>query len=115
MATWADAERVGLALPDVARARAHEGSPALEVHGRQLARRREDQGRAILQFWVRDVGVQEGLLQNEPDTFWVHHRFATPSVEAWLDRLDADGLREVLVESWWARATTTLRRQHPDL
>ena len=114
MATWHDAEAVGLTFPAVIRALAHEGSPTLEVRGRQLARRREDAGRAIIQFWVSDLGIQESLVQDDPETFWVHHRFATPSAEAWLDRLDAPTLREILVESWAARAPASLRKAHRD-
>ncbi|MGH3447768.1 MAG: hypothetical protein ACRDQA_12085 [Nocardioidaceae bacterium] len=64
---------------------------------------------------MTDPGVQQALIQDDPDTFWVHHQFATPSVEAWLDRLDRTTVREVLVESWTARATATLRKAHPDL
>ncbi len=115
MATWDDVVASVGDLPDVTASTAHQGSPAFDVHGRQFLRQRVDNGRAVLQFWVRDTGVQDAIVQTEPDTFWVHHRFNVPSTMAWLDRLDAATLREVLVESWTARAPKGLVKAHPDL
>ena len=118
MAGWGDVERVAADLPEVSASSAHEGSPALDVAGRQFARLRVDPdqgGRALLQFWVRDAGIQDGLVQSEPDVYLVHHRFAVPAVLAWLDRLDDAALRELLVESWTARGPKRLVRQHPDV
>jgi hypothetical protein len=42
-----------LKLPDATAGRAHEGSPAGDVAGKQVARLRWDEQREILQFWTR--------------------------------------------------------------
>ena len=116
MASWADLGKAVEDLPEVHPSRAHEGSPAFDVGRRQFLRLRvDDDGRSILQFWVRDQGIQEGLVQSSPHVFWVHHRFAVPAVMAWLDALDAGTLREVAVESWSARAPKSLVKAHPGL
>ncbi len=115
MATWNDVAVVASHLPEATQSTAHEGSPAFEVRGRQFLRRRVEGRRTILQFWVRDTGIQDAFVQADPDTFWVHHRFNVPATMAWLDMLDSETLREVLVESWTARAPKGLTKTHPDL
>jgi hypothetical protein len=115
VATWADVVREVSDLPEVSASTAHEGSPAFEVRHRQFLRQRVDDGRTILQFWVRDAGIQDAFVQASPDTFWVHHRFTVPATMAWLDLVDSQTLREVLVESWTARAPKRLVQAHPNL
>lgn len=115
MATWDDVAAGVSDLPEVTPSTAHEGSPAFEVRGRQFLRQRDEDGRTILQFWVRDTGIQDMLVQADPEIFWVHHRFNIPATMAWLDLLDSQTLREVLVESWTARAPTALSKAHPNL
>jgi hypothetical protein len=115
VATWDDVVQGVVDLPEVAPSTAHEGSPAFEVRHRQFLRQRVEDERTILQFWVRDTGVQDSFVQPEPDIFWVHHRFGTPATMAWLDMMDRETLREVLVESWSARAPKRLVQAHPNL
>ncbi len=115
MATWDDVVAAVSDLPEATPSTAHEGSPAFAVRKRQFVRHRTDEGRTIVQFWVRDTGIQDMFVQGDPDTFWVHHRFNVPATMAWLDRVDDETLREVLIESWTARAPRRLSKAHPDL
>jgi len=115
VATWNDVVSVVSDLPEATPSTAHEGSPAFEVRKRQFLRQRVEDGRTILQFWVRDTGIQDMFVQADPETFWVHHRFNVPATMAWLDMVDGETLREVLIESWTARAPKTLTKAHPNL
>ncbi len=115
MATWDDVVAGVRDPPDVASSIAHEGSPAFDIRNRQFLRQRVEDGRPIVQFWVRDIGIQELLVESDPDIFWVHHRFKVPSTMGWLGVMDDLTLREVLIESWIARAPKTLVKAHPHL
>ncbi len=104
MATWADVERIALALDRAVPGVAHEGSPTIDVGRHPFARLRwDDEGREILQFWSLDLATGSALADRR-DTFFVVHNFAVKvSVWAWLDRLDVDELTEILTDSWLAR------------
>ncbi len=110
MATWNDVGDLAVRLPSVALGEAHEGSPAYYVGGRQFARLRYDDGREILQFWTLSPGDREGLARSAPETYWIVRAF-TSAVFAWLDRLSAEELAEVLTDSWTARAPKRVRAQ----
>jgi len=115
-ANWDDVGTIALTLPEVTAGQAHEGSPTYHVAGRQFARLRHDENRQILHFWVADLGAKQALMESEPSTFWTVRAFAThSSLWAWLDRLDRGELRELLIESWQARAPKRLAKSHPDL
>jgi hypothetical protein len=115
MANRDDVGTIALTRPEVTAGQAHEGSPAYDVAGRQLARLRHDEDRQILHFWVADLGAKKALMKSEPVTYWTVQAFAThSSLWAWLDRLDQLELRELLVESWQARAPKRLAKAHPD-
>jgi hypothetical protein len=116
MASWDDVGTIALTLPEVTIGHAHEGSPAYDVAGRQFARLRHFKDRQILHFWVADLGAKQALMESEPSTYWTVHAFAThSSLWAWLDRLDRRELRELLVESWQARAPKRLTTAHMHL
>src|SRR5262245_62568735 len=116
MTTWSDVERLALSLPDTSAGEAHEGSPAFLVGSRQFARLRWDDGGAqILQFWVAEEVLVQGYVDQDPATFGGARGYSRTVVMAQLERLPEDLLRDVLVESWRARATATSRRRHPDL
>jgi hypothetical protein len=116
MANWDDVGATALTLPEVTVGQAHEGSPAYDVAGRQFARLRHDESRQILHFWVADVGAKQALIGSEPSTYWTVGAFAAhSSLWAWLDQLERRELRELLVESWYARAPKRLAKAHPDL
>jgi hypothetical protein len=116
MSSWSEVERIGLSLPDTAAGQAHEGSPAVLVRDRQFARLRwDDAGVEILQFWVPDADLVAAYVQEDPTVYGGAAGYSKKVVMATLTGLDAQTLREVLVESWSCRAPATLRKRHPDL
>jgi hypothetical protein len=104
MATWADVERIALALDRARPGTAHEGSPTVEVGRHPFARLRfDDDGRELLQCWSLELD-SAAALADRPDTFVRVDTFAVKaSVWARLDRLDETELTELLTDSWRAR------------
>jgi hypothetical protein len=116
MATWIDVERIGLSLPETALGQAHEGSPAVLVRTQQFARLRwDDASNEILQFWVSDPDLVQAYVQADPELYWGAPGYSKKVVMSRLGRLVEDMVRELLVESWSARAPVSLRRAHPDI
>lgn len=115
VATWIDVERIGLALPEAALGQAHEGSPAVLVRTQQFARLRWDEASEILQFWVPDADLVQAYVQADPELYWGAPGYSKKVVMARLGRIADDMVRELLVESWWARAPMSLRKAHRDL
>ena len=113
MTTWADVERLALSLPETASGEAHSGEPAVLVRTRIFARSREEG--TVLQFWVADERLVDGYVESDGMTFWGARGYSRTVVMARLSGLEEDDLRDVLVESWQARTTATLRRRHADL
>ena len=111
--TWADVERIALSLPETARGEAHSGEPAVLVRTRIFARSRE--ASKVLQFWVADERLVQGYVESDGSTFRGARGYSRTVVMARLSGLDENDLREVLVESWQARTTATLRKQYADL
>lgn len=98
---------MALAYPEVTE-RSCYGTPAFYVSGRIFARIHDEPG--VLVLWRADLGEREALLQGEPDKFFTtdHYR-GHASVLARLARLRTAELRELLGESWHARAPKRLR------
>lgn len=116
MVTWVDVERVGLSLPETTLGEAHEGSPAVLVRTQQFARLRwDDASNEILQFWVPDPDLVQAYVQADPELYWGAPGFSKKVVMTRLGRLTEEVVRELLVESWCARAPVSLRKAHPDL
>jgi hypothetical protein len=116
MATWVEVERIGLSLPETALGQAHEGSPAVLVRTQQFARLRwDDEGSEILQFWVPEADLVQAYVQADPELYWGAPGFSKKVVMSRLARLSDDVVREVLVESWSARAPVSLRKAYRDL
>ena len=113
MTTWADVERIALSLPETARGEAHSGEPAVLVRTRIFARSRE--ASKVLQFWVADERLVEGYVESDDSTFRGARGYSRTVVMARLSGLDESDLHDVLVESWQARTTATLRKQYADL
>ena len=58
-----------------------------------------------LVVWVTDMDEKEVLLASSPDRFFTTpHYDGYPMLLVRLDRIDPDELREVLTDSWRARA-----------
>jgi hypothetical protein len=115
VATWRDAERVALTLPEAGPGEAHEGSPAVWVRARQFARLRWDGDAELLQVWVPDAGLVATYVEEDPATYRAIPGYSPLVVLARLDRLEAGDVRELVVESWAARAPKRLVAAHPDL
>ena len=115
VATWADAERVGLSLPETWSGDSHGGEPVVLVRTQQFARFRRDDAGEVLQFWVSDEDLVTAYETSAPGVFRGARGFSRKVVMARLGVLGETELREVLVESWACRATATLRKAHTDL
>ncbi|WP_425956945.1 hypothetical protein [Xylanimonas sp. McL0601] len=104
MTTWADAQRIGLALAGAKPGVAPDGAPTVAIGRHPFARLRlGDDGREALQFWSLDPDA-EAALAAERDVFFHVDTFPVKaSVWAWLDRLDEQELTEILTDSWRAR------------
>ena len=107
MATWVEAQAVALSLPGAELGEAHEGSPAVWVRRRQFARLRWDGGRELL--------LVPMYTKEDADTYRAIPGYSRYVVLAALDRLDPGTVRELIVESWVARAPKRLVMAHPDL
>jgi len=113
--TWRDAERVALTLPETELGEAHEGPAAQFVHGKQFARLRRDADHGHLQVWVADAALVAPYVEEDPEIYRAIPGYSKLVVLGALDRLDAATVRELLVESWAARAPKRLVAAHPDL
>ncbi len=61
-----------------------------------------------LVVWVESLDEKEALIQSEPDKFFTtSHYDGHAIVLVDLNRVDADELTELLIESWRQRATKT--------
>ena len=112
MVTWADVERVALSLPETRRGEAHTGEPAVLVRSTIFARSREEG--AVLLFWVADPDLVAGYVESDGATYRGAAGYSRTVVMAGLSGLAEDDVRDVLVESWRARATATLRKRHAE-
>ena len=82
------------------------GTPALKVRKKLFARLREDEEHLVL---FVDFMEREALVQASPSTFLVTPHYQDyPMVLVHLDEVDADELRELLIESWRRRAPKRL-------
>jgi hypothetical protein len=113
--TWREAERIALTLPDAELGEAHEGSAAVLVRGRQFARLRWDGDRELLQVWLADPELVAPCVDEDPETYRAIPGYSKLVLLGLLDRLDSAPVRELLVESWAARAPKRLVTVHPDL
>jgi hypothetical protein len=106
--TWREAERVALTLPEAERGEAHEGSPAVWVRNKQFARLRWDGDRELLQVWVADPALVPTYVEEDAVTYRAIPGYSRHVVLAALDRLNLACARELVVESWAARAPMRL-------
>ena len=113
--TWREAERIALTLPEAELGEAHEGSAAVFVRGRQFARLRWDGDRELLQVWLADAALVAPYVDEDPETYRAIPGYSKLVVLGVLDRLEDATVRELLVESWAARAPKRLVAAHPGL
>ena len=124
VAAWADVSRIALALPETS----EETSRGLRrwlvkekgfVWERPLRRGDlEALGAAapdgpILGARVEHLVAKEALLADDPEVFFTTPHFdGYPAVLVRLERIGLDGLTEVIVEAWLARAPKRLARAY---
>jgi hypothetical protein len=130
MATWEDVRRIALALPETFERTTH-GTLDWRVRDKRADKsfawerplRRADlealgaaapQG-PILGVRVPDLAAKEAVLASDPDVcFTTPHFDGHASVLVQLGLIDADNLRELLVEAWLCRAPKDLARDYLD-
>jgi hypothetical protein len=124
--SWAEVERLALSLPETAEGTSR-GLRQWQVKGKAFVwdrplRPREVEALGddapdgpILAFWVEDLGVKQAMLADDPETYFTTSHFANYAIVlAHLDRLDAEELRELVVEAWLARAPKRLAKAYAD-
>ena len=119
MATWRDVRRIALELPDSAEETGSDGTAKWTVRGKLFAwerpLRRSDLEAlgdaappgAILGARTADLEMKDALLLSDPIVFFTTPHFdGYSSVLIVLAKIKTATLRDVLVESWLARAPT---------
>ena len=97
MPDWETAKALGLELPDTVEGTSY-GMPALKVRDKMFAHLRED-GETLV-VWT-DFLEREALTQGNPETFFITPHYEDyPLVLIALEHVDAEELRELLIESW---------------
>jgi hypothetical protein len=95
--TYEDFVRMALALPDVAEGTSY-GTPALKVHGKFMARLREED---VLVLKPVDELEKRMLLESAPDTYYItDHYDGYPTILIRLSRVDSGELRGLLEAAW---------------
>ena len=123
MATWEEARRIALALPEAVER--DDGTRQWRVKDKLFAWERplrrsdlEALGDAapdgpILAARVPDLGAKEALLADDPDVYFTTPHFnGYPAVLVRLDRIGVAELDELLVEAWLARAPKRLANEY---
>ena len=111
MPDWETAKALGLQLPDTVEGTSY-GTPALKVRDRMFARLRED-GETLV-VWT-DFLEREALTQGDPETFFIRPHYEDyPLVLIALEHVDAEELRELLIESWRQRAPKRVLRAYDE-
>jgi hypothetical protein len=117
MATWDDVRRITADLPEMVERSSADGVVEWRVRDKMVAWERplrradlEALGDAapdgpILAVRVRDVGVKEALLADDPAVFFTTPHFnGYPAILIRLDRVAVAELEELVVEAWLDRA-----------
>jgi hypothetical protein len=117
MATWHIVRRLALELPESAEKTSGSGTATWTVRGKAFAwerpLRRSDlealgeaaPSGAILGIRTPDLEMKEALLRSDPAVFFATPHFdGYPAVLIVLAKITTPSLRDVLVESWLARA-----------
>jgi len=109
MASWDSVRELAADLPEVIEGSSY-GTPALRVRKKLFARLREDSETLVV---FTDPLEREALIQGDPQTFYITPHYADyPAVLIDLARVDAEELRELLIESWRRRAPKRLREAY---
>jgi hypothetical protein len=118
MATWADVERLAMAMPQAAARDSGQGHREWRVRDKLFAWERplrkgdlealgDDAPTGdILAVRTPDEGGKFALVADAPDIYFTTPHFnGYPAVLIKLDRIPVDELREAIVESWLTQVT----------
>lgn len=96
-----------LALPEVVERASYGGRPSWRAGPRMFAWVREDPEALVV--WVDSVEDKHALIATSPQTFFTtSHYDGQPIVLVNLDTIDIDEARELIIDSWRARAPKKL-------
>jgi hypothetical protein len=126
VATWDDARRIALGLPEASERSSHDLA-AWRVRDKLFVWERPlraadvralgdaaPQG-PILAARVDHLGAKEALLADDPDVYFTTPHFdGYPAVLVRLDRIALDELEELIVEAWLSRAPKRLAQRYID-
>jgi hypothetical protein len=126
MATWADVERLAMAMPQAtARESGHDGHREWRVRNKLFAWERplrkgdlEALGADaptgdILGVRTPDEGAKFALVADDPDIYFTTPHFnGYPAVLIKLERIPVDELREAIVESWLTQVTKRMAQEY---
>jgi hypothetical protein len=125
VATWADVDRIALALPETSARMSAEGTREWRVRDKPLAWERplrrvdlEALGDAapngpILGARTPDLGAKEALLADDPAVYFTTPHFnGYPAILVRLDQIQVDELEELIVESWLSRVPKRIAAQY---
>lgn len=104
---WADVVALGATLPEVTESTAY-GTPSLKVRGKNFCRLRTEAEGGLVVFC--SLSEKEALLARGGAFFTTPHYDGHGSVLVDLARADPDEVRELLTESWRAKAPVRVRR-----
>ena len=126
MATWDDVRRIALALPETSEQASRElrqwrVKDKAFVWERPLRRADVEAlgddvpDGPILGARVEHLGAKEALLADDSDVFFTTPHFdGYPAILVRLDRIGIEGLNEVIIEAWLARAPKRLAKAYVD-
>ena len=126
MATWDDVCRIALALPETSEQVSRElrqwrVKDKAFVWERPLRRADVEAlgddvpDGPILGARVEHLGAKEALLADDSDVFFTTPHFdGYPAILVRLDRIGIEGLNEVIIEAWLARAPKRLAKAYVD-
>jgi hypothetical protein len=125
MATWADVDRLAMAMPQATAGDTRRGNRVWRVRDKLFAWERplrkgdlEALGEAapagdILAVCTPDEGAKLALVADDPAVYFTTPHFnGYAAVLIQLDRIDLDELREVIVESWLTRVTKRMADEY---
>jgi hypothetical protein len=111
MATEEDVRRIALSLPETIE-KPWYGSPGYRVKDKGFLRIRSEAEGALVVF-VADLEEKEALLASDPEKFFTTpHYDGHPAVLVALAAVDVDELRELITDSWCAKAPKRVLRAY---
>ena len=104
---WSDVVALGAALPEVTESTSY-GTPSLKVRAKSFCRLRGEADGGLVVFCSLDE--KQALLDQGGAYYTTPHYDGYGAILVDLTRADPDELRELLTESWRAKAPVRLRK-----